>query len=754
MNQDIESLLKRLEESERRQKELEERIKITEQQRDEFGHQLQKTTLPEFLDACYQHLFLGLRVGEKDSSTGGSPSNAEKKFRPDYIREWHDFPDKQAKVWKTLLTSDFVTERHFTPLSALTSTGEELRERSLGSELDLGYFERTTVENQVASVIKQLYKNSRLREIFKLKGDVKFENHGNTLTDERTLATDMGSLDLNPRRSQRLAAKERVHVQRQGPSTEEKLARPKADQFCVYNKGADGRIPAFIVEYKAPHKLSLAHIRAGLQDMALDEVVRLQEHEAPEVTCRRVIAAVITQVYSYMINGGIEYGYVCTGEAFIYIHVREDEANTAYYFLSVPKEDVGESTGWTADGDGDNRLHVTALGQVLAFTLGALQSTPRNPTWVEDNKATLQRWEMVYEDLLGKVQEKEIPASDYKPTRSRDVYVRMSPVRTRSRAMLKSCSPPQRVSEEDENEHSDGFDPDAPSRRSRSPQETRARGRASRGRARAGASRGASDAAPRQYCTQRCLRGLQAQSPLDPSCPNASSHGDRHRINAAEFIRLLSTQFHPPVPAELGIESLHVHGTRGALFRVTLLSHGYTLVGKGVPAEFVLGARHEEAMYARLLAIQGTYVPVVLGGLPVPGFWYDGIVPMQRFTLMSYVGRSVEGVMRECPEKRDALVRKAEVALRAVHGCGVLHADPIPGNVLWGESGEVMMIDFERALTVQEYKKKEKQRQQQRMPLMVLSPNRKRKRVDEAKSPHESLAYDKEVSKLRNYLLY
>lgn len=54
---------------------------------------------------------------------------------------------------------------------------------------------------------------------------------------------------------------------------------------------------------------------------------------------------------------------------------------------------------------------------------------------------------------------------------------------------------------------------------------------------------------------------------------------------------------------ELGCESLHVYGTRGALFKVTLWPHGYTFVGKGTPVEFVAGAKHEESVYSHLTQI-------------------------------------------------------------------------------------------------------------------------------------------------------
>lgn len=62
----------------------------------------------------------------------------------------------------------------------------------------------------------------------------------------------------------------------------------------MYNKGLERKMPAFAIEYKALHKLSTAHIKAGLQDMELDQVVLYQEGEKPEDIYRRIVAAVIT----------------------------------------------------------------------------------------------------------------------------------------------------------------------------------------------------------------------------------------------------------------------------------------------------------------------------------------------------------------------------------------------------------------------------------------------------------------------------
>lgn len=55
---------------------------------DQLRLQTQQMTLPEFLDACHTYLFLGLSIQKnKDSSTKGDPANANRKLRPNKIRE-------------------------------------------------------------------------------------------------------------------------------------------------------------------------------------------------------------------------------------------------------------------------------------------------------------------------------------------------------------------------------------------------------------------------------------------------------------------------------------------------------------------------------------------------------------------------------------------------------------------------------------------------------------------------------------------
>ncbi|RAQ42847.1 hypothetical protein AFGD_012640 [Aspergillus flavus] len=201
--------------------------------------------------------------------------------------------------------------------------------------------------------------------------------------------------------------------------------------------------------------------------MDLDEVLQVQGEESPEHICRRIVAAIITQMFSYMILCGVGFGLACTGEAYIFLRVLAHDPSTVQYYLAVPKEDVGSATGWIGDLDSDNRLHLTAVGQMVPFTLRALREPVRDIAWTNRAADQLNIWEMMYDDLLEEIAEKDIPASNFKPSpRSRLEYSRVSPVKTRSRSAVAAICNPSRGSRSlGHNNSKNGFDPNTPSRR-------------------------------------------------------------------------------------------------------------------------------------------------------------------------------------------------------------------------------------------------------------------------------------------------
>ncbi|KAL9101247.1 MAG: hypothetical protein Q9163_003480 [Psora crenata] len=699
-----------------------------------------KTTLPEFLDACHVHLHSALTVQTNAIfSTKGDPSNVKKKMCPERIVEWTNFPLLQEAIWNDLQRTDFMHERHFTSLHTLKESGDNIRKRMMSSELDLNHFERQTVEDHIASIIEQMYQNSTLRKTFGIKGSVKFENHSNTLKPE--LEEEMENLSLDGRRrSPRLLAQSANPPESSllpDPTATEtvgarKSAHPRADQFCVYNVSSEPQdsahnIAAFIIEYKAPHKLNLGCIYEGLDNIELKEIIHRCENEGPRDRYRRLVAAVVIQAFSYMVQAGLEYGYVCTGEAFIFLRVPEDP-KTVYYFLSVPGGDVGETTGLIPDLNGANRLHQTAVGQVLAFTLRALKTPPRTQTWRANAKAQLQTWEVVYNELLDQISKDNMPSSDYRPPRQKD-FLRMSPIQLRRRVASNSslgCPMPQHEGESSGDDF--GSDPDTPSRPHRQPA-TQLRAPSSQPAAKnsshQGSSRGGENV---QYCTQKCLRGLLEGHLLDKTCPNAGEHGKRHhRIDGPTFIQLMRQQLTESLDTD--VTQTGVHGATGALFQVRLTSHGYTVAAKATSDDFVAQLSHEALIYERLRPIQGIHVPVCLGNLDLAHpYFYEGIAELTHMMFLGYGGQPIYRHINA--NNRASLTQQVDAAFQAIHKLGVLHRDVMPRNILWNpKSSQLTIIDFERA-----------KMEGPRAVLGAISLNRKRKPATKVKeSPDDDV---------------
>ncbi len=79
----------------------------------------------------------------------------------------------------------------------------------------------------------------------------------------------------------------------------------------------------------------------------------------------------MTQLFSYIIGLSIQYGYVYTGKAFIFMHIPTNDPTTILYYVYIPVLDV-------AAKDGKSRLHRTAVAQVLAIILQSVHTTPPN----------------------------------------------------------------------------------------------------------------------------------------------------------------------------------------------------------------------------------------------------------------------------------------------------------------------------------------------------------------------------------------
>jgi len=95
------------------------------------------------------------------------------------------------------------------------------------------------------------------------------------------------------------------------------------------------------------------------------------------------------------------------------------------------------------------------------------------------------------------------------------------------------------------------------------------------------------------------------------------------------------------------VKEIKQQGIRGALFQITLTSHGYTFVGKATREVFVPALLHEGQIYKQLKSVQGKIIPVYLGNIDLARPWRDLHVRLIHMLLMSWGGEradKLEGV--------------------------------------------------------------------------------------------------------------
>jgi len=707
------------------QKRAEEERKRAEEERkraEEAEQRTRKTTLTEYLDLCHAHLFQSISVEtDKSLSTQGDITSPKDKLRPDRLRPWNDFLAIQKDTQERLQSAytDYEKHRVFENLAFVEGLGMRVASRKIASEGDLANLQRDTIETPVASIIGHLQSLDTVQDEFTLGDGIFFDNHPNSLSDA---AEEV---------SQRLENLQPFTPSHSIPS----FSGLRADQICVYTAAEDDytlRRLAFVVEYKAPHKLNLASLRFGLREMEVKSVIdcgsvpSAKEPEHFQYHADRLVASVVTQTFSYMIQGGTQYGYITTGEAFVFLHIRLDDPRTVYYHLAEPGSDViAQKEASSLKEASPDFVHRTAVSQVLAFSLLSLESATRNQRWRQDAIDTLATWKVDYEAILRAIPDsarKSPPNSEYRP----EIYTPVSRftmgLRTRKAPASSTCRPPS-ASNSDDDQNSPSSDhesapdtPTRPSKRMHNSQNREVHSKSSNS-SQHGRQR-------RPFCTQRCLKGLVAGVNLDPSCPNVSDHrgkrheNNQHRLNHQTFLTLLQKQLGRNRDDDC--YPLGRQGARGALFKVTLTSHGYTVAAKGTVAAFVKDLQYERQVYQRLTDIQGICVPVCIGSLDLAHpYYYDIGVLIVHMMILSWAGESLDdSKILKCGDRKvlEAMVMHS---IEDIHQAGVLHTDTRAANMLWNqETGRVMLIDFERSEMIEGC----------RQVLSESSPNRKRKR--------------------------
>jgi hypothetical protein len=485
-----------------------------------------------------------------------------------------------------------------------------------------------------------------------------------------------------------------------------------------------------VVEYKPSHKLSAFNLRAGLlradkesMNIPEDVINRITIPTDPEekfvYRSEWLVAAALTQTYGYMIENGLEYSYLVTAEAFVFLWIKENDPHTLYYHLAEPNIEA------EAQSEVDILLCRTAVGQTLTFCLLALDSKPRNQKWRNHALETACRAVIDHEAIL-----RQIPAEEKALTPPPSVFharihpFKRSPImlRPRTRKARNSCGSADITVHEDpqspsgsSDETSDVETPSKPKAR------TRQSGTRQLRSAKSSQAAEESDVRHRQYCTQACLLGLVRKCPLDDTCPNVSAHrahgaGNYHALERKSLAKLILRQL--TKDPDNGCQPLGKQGARGALFRLTLESYGYTFVAKGTVMAFKAKLKHEGSVYRHLDEVQGELIPVYLGNISlVHPYFLDFGVRIVHMLLMSWAGEQARKDLMFAVG-RDLAIETSRAVTKML-GCGVEHRDVRSPNVLWNSEGrKVMLVDFERSEILKQ------------MPILQeISPNRKRKHL-------------------------
>ncbi|KAJ8059754.1 hypothetical protein OCU04_011394 [Sclerotinia nivalis] len=676
--------------------------------------QYELKNLIEYLRACHDLSSSIQIIKDKTQTTQGDTTKPSGRPFPQRIVPWDDFPKLQEDIWEKLSSSAHFHSKRIFPSSHQLDLVRSFLD-PISSETGLRHFARDTVENPVRTLIQEVYKDVQLREQLQLRGTMMFESHTNLGEDSKgsieesmeSLSITQAAIPKNGRRKAKKAAPEKRRAAKKRAGI--------ADQFCIYEQADTKKTPIVSIEYKAPHKFPLEAITAGLKgEIRPAEEVINKESDGFGFASKYLVVAVITQLFSYMIDKCIRYGYVFVGDATIFLYI-SDDPSTVYYHLSVPAQDFQE--------DDENRLHRTTVAQIFAFTLGSLAAEAPGQAW-NDAAAALETWDIEHINILDK-----IPMTERKKQRDSPAFraVRWknfgrSPIRTRSGRQ--TCRLPEIDRMRDEGDQSDEGDDGTPPTPTPS-QTLQTKGQhqpastAMSSSSKTGASNENAEGVEskpriedRPYCTHQCLLGLAYGGSMDQQCPNFRDHKKKH-ISRARFLRLIRDQLATDRGSDADCKALYIKGSRGAMFKVRLSSHGYTLVAKGMQEYDRDHLLQESKVYERLRPMQGCQVPVCLGIVePKLPYYYDcGIYVTLLF--LSWAGQPIFDYLT--PNNEVQIVEQATSALKAMHRLEVLHTDAELRNMVWDEQRKtLMLIDFERAKI------------RTRLPLGTLTLNRKR----------------------------
>lgn len=673
-------------------REAEERQKQAEKRERQERERNRPTTFGEFIKHCHDLLWRPLRAEAPSRSTTGKIPPPTGKYCPIRLLPWTDCEARQREIYESVYRYLQPTEEDerqlFTPLVALEDHGRRFARRPISSEQDLETYERLAVEDHVHDIVAELCKIPDAREEFQLGSGVWFDNHANALDEDDEMDASRSS-----------------------------TARPsKPDQFCIHRVDGNTSTLLTTVEYKPPHKLSVGSLREGLrpmdfwQEVVEPDTIPTEEPKKSRYNAARLVGSAVVQEFHVMIQEGLEYSYLTNGLIDLQLWVPYDDPGTLYY-------DLGDPSRYGTTGVGRPGPPRTRIERALCLCLMSFRSSCRDQAWRNDVRAQLPIWHTSFDSERSQLPAAGLPqnpsvdfaSSEHtSPDQTTSEYLPSSSpvgspgtqgrrVTTRSAS---GCAPSSDQHRREDSSDSE-VDPAAFARRKRgfsqvtsSPPTQRSTSRTdSRGH-----QTGQSRPHIAQFCTQKCLLGLQQGSALDPHCPNmeahsSSSYNDRHPINAEVLVKIVKAQLDEDL--DHNCTPIGSCGSYGAPFKVTCAAYGYTIIGKGTTSRLWKEVSREAEIYRVLQRAQGSSVPVFLGAIDLAKIYFlHGAGEIRHMLLMGWGGESMGNI--SCEKTRQRAVSRS---VKEIHSLGVLHQDLRPENILWNsELKRALIIDFHRCI--------------------------------------------------------
>ncbi|EGE82502.1 hypothetical protein BDDG_05446 [Blastomyces dermatitidis ATCC 18188] len=586
-------------------------------------------------------------------TSSGSVTNVHGKYYPQQLRKWADFNKNHNRMFNQF-TEVFSNDPLFPPKTDVQGVSRDLSPGSRKDEQDIRPFVRSSMEKPaerlVQAYLRQI-KDTRTANFF-------FQNNAYSLSSKHI--TDLTDADAIENQDAVPPSKKR---------SVERDVRGVPDRWGIRGLPSGDELTVFVGEYKAAHKLpSSAFDRVFSstgESLFFDTLKRLSLPFVDTNKEERVVAQVLCQTFDYMINAGLLYGYVTSGQALVFLMLEKSDPQILYYHVSAVPDCVDDSLL------NDFDVRYGPVSQLSTFVMLSLESAPQSPQWIENAKSQLYQWPILPENLI-----------------------------LRSRSLRPETAPSSSSDEELEDKKDGSY---RPGRQPRNQQpHSQSTDRTETQRRQSSKTQHRSQEPTLSYCTQACLVGLSQGHPLDQFCPNFSIHqrgtsSHNHLISKEKLCILVNNQLARNLDENCKcLDTMGMFGAVGVLFKITLTNYGYTFVAKGVQAVDEKAILNEANVYAHLWKLQGVTIPVHLGNIKLlQTYPLVSTATVTSMMLMSWAGNSLHSEDYKSDVDIEAQKQQSIAELSAA---GLVHYDLRRANMGWNQERQrVMVFDFDQS---------------------------------------------------------